>query len=336
MLKQEMMKEEARMQNTMTQQPRAVHPGGFYGNYLKRLMDIFISLIALILVAPMMLTVAILVKTQMGSPVLFRQTRVGYKGQLFEILKFRTMTDERDTDGNLLPDEKRLKPLGIMLRKWSLDELPQLVNVLRGDISLVGPRPLLTQYLDLYTKEQFRRHDVKPGVTGLAQVNGRNTISWEQKFDFDVQYVDNMSPWMDFQILLKTAKKLVRPQGISQQGHATMEYFQGTVVYERPERLDVTDSDWKATPRKVQANVAELAEQLQRLQMQIADMQVKLEHKISIDATQPAKPANVEKYLETIAKPVHATNLMPVIMSAEEETKPALIKPSLELKAVAH
>ena len=334
MFKHNLMKEEASMQNTMTQKPRAVHPGGFYGNHVKRLMDILISLTALFLVAPMMVTVAILVKTQLGSPVLFRQKRAGYKGQSFEIFKFRTMTDEKDKDGNLLPDEKRLKPLGIMLRKWSLDELPQLFNVLRGDVSLVGPRPLLMQYLDLYTKEQFRRHDVKPGVTGLAQVSGRNAISWEKKFDYDVQYVDNLSPWMDFQILLKTAKKLVRPQDISQQGHATMEVFQGTTVYTRPTNLTVAETDWKQTPRTVQASVTELAQELQRLQTQIAEMNVKIEHQASNEATQPSKPSNVDQYLETLEQTVHATNLMPVIMSAEEETETALPKASIEVSAV--
>lgn len=164
----------------------------------------------------------------MGTPVLFRQKRPGYKEKVFGIYKFRTMTNEKDSQGNLLPDEKRLKGVGKFIRSTSLDELPQLFNVLKGEMSFVGPRPLLVEYLEHYNKEQKRRHNVKPGITGWAQVNGRNTISWEQKFAYDVWYVDNYSFWLDMKIMWMTFAKVLNRSGISSQGSATMEKFSGT------------------------------------------------------------------------------------------------------------
>jgi len=164
----------------------------------------------------------------MGRPVLFRQNRPGLNGRAFELLKFRTMTDARDDRGQVLPDEKRLTGLGRLLRRTSLDELPQLVNIIRGDMSLVGPRPLLMEYLDRYTEEQSRRHTVKPGITGWAQINGRNALSWEDKFRLDVWYVDNRSIWLDIKILLITIWKVLRGEGISQEGHATAQPFRGS------------------------------------------------------------------------------------------------------------
>jgi sugar transferase EpsL len=179
----------------------------------------------LILVSPIMAVVALLVRWKLGSPVLFRQRRPGLGARIFTLLKFRTMIDAR---GSLLPDEARLTPLGRRLRSLSLDELPQLWNVLRGDLSLVGPRPLLIEYLDRYTQEQARRHLVKPGITGWAQVNGRNTISWDEKFALDTWYVDHWSLWLDFRILLLTVSRVLRRQGISSGDHATMPEFLGS------------------------------------------------------------------------------------------------------------
>lgn len=196
--------------------------------YLKRVFDLITSLVVLIILSPIVLITAILVRCKLGSPVLFKQQRPGLHGKPFYLYKFRTMTDERDENGELLPDHVRLTPFGQFLRKYSLDELPQLFNVLKGDISLVGPRPLLMEYLELYTPEQARRHEVKPGITGWAQVNGRNAISWEEKFELDVWYVDNQSFWLDLKILFLTVLKVLKSEGISQQGHVTMEKFTGT------------------------------------------------------------------------------------------------------------
>jgi sugar transferase EpsL len=195
---------------------------------LKRLLDIGIALTGLILLSPLLLLLAMLVRIKLGSPVFFRQQRPGLREKPFELLKFRTMTNLRDEQGRLLPDEKRLTPLGKFIRSTSLDELPELVNVLAGEMSLVGPRPLLMQYLDRYTPEQARRHDVKPGITGWAQINGRNAITWEEKFAMDVWYVDHRSLRLDLQILLTTALKVFRRDGISAPGHATMSTFQAT------------------------------------------------------------------------------------------------------------
>jgi sugar transferase EpsL len=192
---------------------------------MKRLFDLSLSILAFFLLSFLMLIMAVLVRLKIGSPVLFRQVRPGLLGQPFTIIKFRTMTDERDKDGNLLPDGKRLTSLGRFLRKTSMDELPELFNVIKGDMSIVGPRPLLMRYLYRYSQEQARRHEVKPGITGWAQVNGRNDITWEQKFKFDVWYVDNHSFRLDLKILGMTIWKILKRDGINQQGHATAEEF---------------------------------------------------------------------------------------------------------------
>ncbi|WP_026377292.1 sugar transferase [Aestuariibacter salexigens] len=194
---------------------------------MKRLFDILISFTALLALSPVIVVLYVLIAVKMGRPVLFVQTRPGLHGKPFNMVKFRSMTDAKDAQGNLLPDAERLTPFGKFLRASSLDELPGLWNVLKGEMSLVGPRPLLMEYLDKYTPEQARRHDVRPGVTGWAQVNGRNAISWQQKFSYDVWYVDNQSLWLDVNILFMTVLRIFRRDGISQQGHATMQKFTG-------------------------------------------------------------------------------------------------------------
>jgi len=195
---------------------------------LKRLFDILASAIALVLLSPVMAYVAWQISKKLGSPVLFRQVRPGLNGKPFTMIKFRTMRDAVDKDGNPLPDSERMTPFGNFLRSTSLDELPELWNVLKGDMSLVGPRPLLMEYLPLYSKEQARRHEVRPGVTGWAQINGRNAISWEEKFKLDVWYVDNQSFWLDVKILFLTVKKVFVRDGISAEGEATMSKFTGS------------------------------------------------------------------------------------------------------------
>lgn len=195
---------------------------------LKRLIDIVASAVGLIVLAPVLIGVAVAIRITMGPGVLFRQQRPGRGGRIFAMYKFRTMTDARDSSGMPLPDAERLTRLGSFLRRSSLDELPELINVLKGDMSLVGPRPLLVAYLPLYTPEQARRHEVRPGITGWAQVNGRNAITWEQKFDLDVWYVDNRSVMLDFKILLMTVAKVLGREGISQDGYATAERFEGS------------------------------------------------------------------------------------------------------------
>jgi sugar transferase EpsL len=199
-----------------------------YLKFVKRAIDLAAIAIALVLISPLVIPIAILVKLKLGSPILFSQDRPGHQGQLFKMYKFRTMTDDRDSDGNLLSDRDRLTSFGRFLRSTSLDELPELFNVLKGDMSLVGPRPLLVRYLDRYTPEQSRRHEVKPGITGWAQINGRNAISWEEKFKLDVWYVDNVSLFLDIKILLLTLWKVFKRDGISQEGNATMEEFEGS------------------------------------------------------------------------------------------------------------
>lgn len=194
---------------------------------LKRLFDLMLTLPVLVLISPVLLGVTIAVAVFLGQPVLFRQTRPGAGGHPFRMMKFRTMTDERDELGQLLPDENRLTRFGRFLRATSLDELPELFNVLKGDMSLVGPRPLLMEYLPLYSAEQFRRHEVRPGITGWAQVNGRNALSWDEKFRLDVWYVDNRSFWLDVRILFLTARKVFAREGISAEGEATMSKFRG-------------------------------------------------------------------------------------------------------------
>jgi lipopolysaccharide/colanic/teichoic acid biosynthesis glycosyltransferase len=194
---------------------------------LKRTIDIIAALSALILLMPVLLILAAIIRVKLGSPVLFRQARPGLHGQAFNMLKFRSMTDEKDTSGYLLPDEKRLTTLGRFLRASSLDELPGLFNVLLGNMSLVGPRPLLMEYLPLYSQEQAKRHNVRPGITGWAQVNGRNTLSWQDKFALDVWYVEHQSVFLDIRILLLTVLKVLKSEGISQDGQATMTKFTG-------------------------------------------------------------------------------------------------------------
>ena len=194
---------------------------------LKRFIDIIASVIGLVLLAPVIGVVAFQVRSKLGSPILFRQIRPGKDGKPFEMLKLRTMCNDIDKDGMPLPDSERIAPFGNFLRNSSLDELPELWNVLKGDMSLVGPRPLLKEYLPLYSPEQARRHNVRPGVTGWAQVNGRNAISWEEKFKYDVWYVDNQSFWLDMKIIWMTIKKVIASEGISADGEATMPKFTG-------------------------------------------------------------------------------------------------------------
>jgi len=195
----------------------------------KRIFDFFAALAALILLSPVLLVVAVLVRLKLGSPVLFRQHRPGHKSRLFTIFKFRTMISKtHDENGNILPDDKRLPPFGLWLRATSLDELPELFNVLKGDMSIVGPRPLMAKYLDRYTPQQARRHEVKPGITGWAQINGRNNITWEEKFQMDVWYVDHWSLWLDIKILLKTLWLVIKRDNIAKEGHATVDEFMGS------------------------------------------------------------------------------------------------------------
>ncbi|EXH17412.1 bacterial sugar transferase family protein [Acinetobacter baumannii 1276470-86] len=195
---------------------------------LKRLLDIIIASVALILLSPLYFYVAYKVKKNLGSPVLFRQVRPGLHGKPFEMIKFRTMKDATDAQGNPLPDSERLTPFGKMLRSTSLDEMPELWNVIKGDMSIVGPRPLLMESLPLYNKEQAKRHDVRPGMTGHAQVNGRNAIGWEEKFKLDTWYVENRSLWLDFKIMLQTVKKVIAKDDINEAGEATMSKFTGS------------------------------------------------------------------------------------------------------------
>jgi sugar transferase EpsL len=196
--------------------------------FLKRLMDVILSATGLIMLSPLLIILAVIIRLKMGKPVLFRQQRPGLGGKGFVIYKFRTMTDQADKSGRPLPDEKRLPKLGKFLRSMSMDELPELFNVLKGDMSIVGPRPLMMKYLNRYTPEQARRHEVKPGITGWAQINGRNAISWEDKFKLDVWYVDNWNVLLDIKIIFKSVWMVITRQGITQQGKATMDEFMGT------------------------------------------------------------------------------------------------------------
>jgi lipopolysaccharide/colanic/teichoic acid biosynthesis glycosyltransferase len=198
-----------------------------FGGVAKRFFDITFSIIAIIVFAVPMLIIAVLVRIFLGTPILFRQERPGLKGKAFQMLKFRSMTDAIDSNGNLLPDADRMTGFGRVLRSYSLDELPSIWSVLKGDMSLVGPRPLLMEYLDLYSPEQARRHNMRPGITGWAQVNGRNALSWNEKFALDVWYIDNWSMMLDCKILILTATKVLRKENISLSGHATAEKFEG-------------------------------------------------------------------------------------------------------------
>lgn len=194
---------------------------------MKRCVDLCLGVLALVAFSPLIIIVALLIAVKIGSPVLFKQQRPGLYGKPFTLCKFRTMNDARDESGELLPDHIRLTSFGKLIRRLSLDELPQLYNVVKGDMSFVGPRPLLMEYLPLYTKEQAKRHEVRPGITGWAQVNGRNAINWEQKFEFDVWYVENKSLLLDLKILYLTLIKVFKSEGISQEGHVTVEKFRG-------------------------------------------------------------------------------------------------------------
>ncbi|MBQ6931327.1 MAG: sugar transferase [Clostridia bacterium] len=200
---------------------------------IKRAADFLLALFALLVLAIPLGILSVLVKTRLGSPVLFRQERPGKNGEIFTLYKFRTMTDERDGNGELLPDEIRLTKFGRLLRSLSLDELPELYNILKGDMSFVGPRPLLVRYLPLYSERQAMRHNVRPGLTGLAQVNGRNLLTWEEKFEWDVKYVENISPWLDIKILFKTVLNVLKREGISSETSATMEEFKGVQEADR-------------------------------------------------------------------------------------------------------
>lgn len=205
---------------------------GLYKRFIKRPMDFILSLIAIIVLSPVFLVVAILVRTKLGSPILFKQQRPGLNEKIFSMYKFRSMTDERDSEGTLLPDSIRLTKFGKFLRSTSLDELPGLLNILNADMSIIGPRPLLVQYLPLYNEQQKHRHDVRPGLSGLAQVNGRNAISWEDKFSLDVKYVNQVSFLGDWKIIFLTLKKVFIREGISSDTTVTMEAFRGTEKYE--------------------------------------------------------------------------------------------------------
>lgn len=199
-----------------------------YAKYIKRLLDIILSLIAIIILSPLLLVLWLLVRIKLGVPVIFTQDRPGKDEKIFKLYKFRSMTDDRDSNGNLLPDDERLTIFGKKLRSTSLDELPELFNILKGDMSIVGPRPLLVEYLKLYNENQKKRHNVRPGLTGYAQVNGRNSVSWEERFDMDIWYVNNISLITDIKIILNTIKVILKKDGISSATSVTMEKFKGT------------------------------------------------------------------------------------------------------------
>lgn len=200
----------------------------FYAKYIKRVLDIILSTMALLILSPVMLIIALLVRVKLGSPVVFRQARPGKEENIFYMYKFRTMTEEKDREGKLLPDEERLTAFGKKLRNSSLDELPELINILKGEMSIVGPRPLLVEYLPLYNQEQRKRHEIRPGLTGLAQVNGRNSIKWEEKFEYDIEYIKTVSAWTDIKIICQTIKKVWKKEGIQAGQSPTIEPFKGS------------------------------------------------------------------------------------------------------------
>ena len=215
------------------------HKKGFYEKYIKRPQDFLCALLACIVLSPVMLVIAVLVKIKIGSPVLFAQERPGLHGEIFKLYKFRTMTNDRDENGELLPDEQRLTYFGKMLRSTSLDELPELYSILTGRMAVCGPRPLLVKYLPLYKERQARRHEVRPGFTGLAQISGRNSISWEEKFDSDVEYVDHITFLGDWKIIFKTVWTVLKREGINSETSATMEEFVGTEIAEAKDNVRV-------------------------------------------------------------------------------------------------
>ena len=198
-----------------------------YSKYIKRVLDIILTVIAFLILLPILLVIYLLVRIKLGKPAIFKQQRPGKNEKIFTLYKFRTMTDEKNENGELLPDEQRLTKFGKFLRSTSLDELPELINIIKGDMSIVGPRPLLIEYLPLYNEQQKKRHDVRPGLTGLAQVNGRNNLEWEEKFKQDVYYTENVSLWLDIKIILKTVKKVFKREDISEEGNATKRKFEG-------------------------------------------------------------------------------------------------------------
>ncbi len=204
-----------------------MHRQGFYEKYVKRPQDFLCALAAILILSPVLLAVAVCVRIKLGSPVLFKQQRPGLHEKIFQLYKFRTMTDARDENGELLPDEIRLTPFGKWLRSTSLDELPELWNILRGDMAVIGPRPLLVKYLSLYSEKQHRRHEVRPGLTGYAQSHGRNTVSWEERFEMDVWYVDHISFVTDIRVLVDTIKTVIKREGVSSEASVTMEEFMG-------------------------------------------------------------------------------------------------------------
>ena len=214
---------------------------GIYRNYIKRPMDILLSLLAIIVLSPLLSIISILVRINLGSPIIFKQERPGLNEKIFRIYKFRTMNDKKDEDGNLLPDSERLTKFGRFLRSTSIDELPELFNILKGDMSVIGPRPLLVQYLPLYNEKQRRRHEVKPGLSGLAQVNGRNAITWEDKFDLDVEYIDKISFINDWKIIFKSIKKAFTREDINSGTAATMEEFKGYIMNDKIEKSNIHD-----------------------------------------------------------------------------------------------
>ncbi|WP_214820952.1 MULTISPECIES: sugar transferase [unclassified Exiguobacterium] len=204
-----------------------------YERYFKRTQDITLALLALLVLSPILFVVGVMIRIKLGGPIFFLQERPGKDGVVFHLTKFRTMTEERDENGELLPDDKRLTPFGQKLRSLSIDELPSLINIIKGDLSIVGPRPLLVEYLPRYSVEQKRRHDVRPGLTGLAQVNGRNRLSWEERFELDVRYVEHVTFWGDWWIIIRTAYKVLKREGISSDTSATMEAFMGSETLQR-------------------------------------------------------------------------------------------------------
>ncbi len=206
----------------------SLQQGGLYRKYFKRPMDFILSLMAIVVLSPVLIIVGILVRVKLGSPVLFKQKRPGLNEKIFTMYKFRTMTDEKDENGELLPNHIRLTKFGRILRATSLDELPELFNILKGDMSVIGPRPLLIEYLPLYNETQKHRHDVRPGLSGLAQVNGRNAISWEEKFDYDVEYVESISFLLDLKLIVETFLKVFKREGVNKSESVTMEKFKGT------------------------------------------------------------------------------------------------------------